>query len=269
MSEGQAKSWFDQGYGGIGREEERIANMSGPFRVWIPAGKSVELVLVDDEPMCIYEHQWKMNGHWRNWATCMQGVHDQVICCQEGGERSRSYVGYLTSIMCTATTDKKGNTYQYEMQLFGAKLKTLKKFRRKKEENGTLALTRFKVTREDQNSPSCGDDFERLAEVKDMAKLFELANYRGKKLTELWDKAEQNQESMNRLKRVFQLAFEDGSNQTKLIRKVVPFNYMELLKPKTPKEMGELFKMSKIESDDGTADKGGGSGGKADEEVPF
>jgi hypothetical protein len=258
-------SWYETGYSGINREEDRIATLSGPFRVWIPPGKSLEMVFVDDEPVCIYEHQWKANGSWRNWTTCLQGISDDVVCCKDLGEKTRSYVGYITTVQCTETTDKKGNKYNFELQLLGAKLKTLKKFRRKKEERGALAMTRFRVTREDDKSPSCGDEFEFLKEVTDPDKLFEVANYKGKKLSELWEKAESNPESMARLKRTFQLAFD---SEGKLLRRVVPFNYMELLKPMEAADLRKRLNANPAQDADGDGGGTNGGGGGGDD-VPF
>jgi hypothetical protein len=257
-------SWYDTGYGGINREEDRIANMSGPFRLWIPPGKTNQVVLIDDTPVAIYEHQWRMNGRWTNFYTCLQGVDDPV-CCAEGGEKTRSYIGYYSIVQCTETVDKKGNKYQFELQLLGAKLKILKKLKRKKEERGSLAFLQFKITREDDKSPSCGDEFEAQSEVTDHAKLFSLANYRGKKLSELFDKAEGNPESMARLRRTFQLAFE--KDEKTLVRRVPQFNYFELLKPKSADDLRRLFKTTKIEDKD---DKSGSSSTGSDgSDVPF
>jgi hypothetical protein len=259
-------SWYETGFDGVNKEEERLASLSGPFRLWLPAGKSNEVVLVDDVPACIYEHQWKMNGHWRNWFTCLQGTGEEnIVCCKEGGEKSRSYVGYITIVQCTESKDKKGNKYQFDLQLLGAKLKILKKLRRKKEERGSLAFCRYNITREDSNSPSCGDDFQLVDEVKDHDKLFGVANYKGKKLVELYDKAEANPIDMAKLMRTFDVQFTDDT-KTKLVRRVPHFNYMEIFKPKTAEEMSRLFKTTRIEEADSTTP---GTAGSADNTVPF
>ena len=44
-------SWYETGYEGIGREEQRLATASGPRRVWMPPGNRRELVFIDDEPV--------------------------------------------------------------------------------------------------------------------------------------------------------------------------------------------------------------------------
>ena len=43
-------TWYDQGYSGVDREEERKENMYGPGRLYLPPGSSRDLVFVDDDP---------------------------------------------------------------------------------------------------------------------------------------------------------------------------------------------------------------------------
>lgn len=197
MSTNAQKSWYDTGFGGMKHEEDRLAALSGPQRFWIPSGGNKLFVFLDDEPCCIYEHNPKINGSWKNWITCLNGVSDDIPCCEILGDKTKYYVGYFTVIDCSDYTDKKGNKYQYELKLLPAKIKTLKKFRRKKEERGSLVNTLFKATREDDKSPSCGDEFEFQREA-DLAKLLPLVIYKGKKLVELIAKANETPENVER-----------------------------------------------------------------------
>lgn len=223
-------SWYNQGFKGVENEERRIAASATPNRLWIPAGTGRDIVLIDDEPFEIYEHNARINNSWRNHHTCMKGMEDTCISCTTLGAQSRYYVAYLSGVDLTATTDKKGNKYQYEQKLIGAKLGLAKKWRRKKEDRGSLLFTRWKVHREDAKKPATGDEWEyveTLTEEK-LEKLFELANYRGKKLTEHWEKAEQDAGYLQALQRQFLLPEMDNG---RLPRTLVPFNYFELLKP--------------------------------------
>jgi hypothetical protein len=43
-------SWYETGYDGTAREDERISQMSGPRRFWLPKGAERDIVFVDDEP---------------------------------------------------------------------------------------------------------------------------------------------------------------------------------------------------------------------------
>jgi hypothetical protein len=258
-----AGSWYEQGFNGVDAEQRRIEEQQGPGRIWIPPGASKEIVLLDDDPVCLHEHSPKINGSYRNWFTCLQGVHDDVVCCQLLGTKSRYYCGYLTVVDCTEWVDQKGTKHQFEMRLCQFKIKGIKKLRRKKDDKGVLVGTMWKFTREDDSAPICGDDWEFLRDV-DVAKMFSYVNYRGKKLTQIFDEAEGNAEAMERIRRVFQIEPVDG----KLPRIVPLFNYFELLKPKSPKET-RLFLIG-VQQDDDKDKKGAGGGGvaKADP-VPF
>lgn len=259
-------NWYNTGYDGVAKEEQRLQSMSGPNRLWLPAGAGRLIVLVDDEAFCINEHNAKINNSWRNHHTCNKGFDDPCFSCQHLGEKSKAYTGYLTCVDCTEWTDKKGNKYQYEIKLVGGKLGLLKKWQRKRQDKGSLVFTKWKLHREDDKKPSTGDEWEFDGAVQDQDKLFTLVNYRGKKLSELWDKAEQNAESMSFLKRIFQVETESDG---KLVRRVVPFNYMEVLKPRGNAWAKDLLSGVSREDALGKGD-GDDSSGKGEEEyVPF
>jgi len=259
MSPEEGKSWYDTGFDGMKREEDRIATMSGPQRVWIPPQSSKELVFLDDDPVCIHEHCPKMNGHYRNWITCLNGVYDDVACCEILSTKGRYYVGYFSVIDCSAWTDKKGNKYQYEQKLLPAKLKTLKKLKRKREDRGTLVGCLFKVHREDEKSPVCGDEFDFQREA-DMDKLFQLANYKGKRIAELFSKAGAD-DGLKKLMRLFQVEVHDGE----IAPRLVPFNYVEILAPKPSKDVRDMLGGGKNVEES----SGGDSTSSDDDQIPF
>jgi hypothetical protein len=267
-TEGSKQSWATTGFGGNQKEEQRLATLYGPNRVWIKAGGSQEWVFIDDEPLCIHEHNPKINGDWKNWLTCLQNIsEDGVPCCEILGAKSRYYVGYFTVVDLSKWTDKKGNVHQYEVKLLPAKLQTLKKLARKKEDKGSLIGALYKVHRETEKSPSCGDDFEYIRDA-DLSKLFEVANYKGKKLSELYGKAVEDPVVAHMLKQTFNLKYGDDN---KILPKIAPFNYLSLFEPKSAKDVRSFLKGAKIEGWDdskGGGEKGGG-GSSADEEVPF
>lgn len=264
------KSWASEGFDGVKGEEERLATMYGPNRVWIPPGGSQEWVFITDTPFCFHEHNPKIGGNFKNWLTCLKNVsEDGVPCCEILGDKSRYYTGYFTVVDLSKWTDKKGNVHQYEVKLVGAKLKTLKKLERKKKDRGTLIGSIFKVTREDDKSPNVGDDFEFVREAS-LEKLFDVANYKGKKLAELYAKAIEDPTQMNVLKKTFDLQLGDDK---KPLPKIPSFNYYSIFEPKAAKDVKSMLANVKIEDfDDDTKDGGGSkstSGGGADETVPF
>lgn len=265
-------SWYDTGYSGIKREEARIDQTYAPQRIWIPAGGKKDLVFVDDEPVGIHEHNPKMNGDWKNWFTCGKDVYDEAACCEllNPSGYDPYYVGFYTVVDCSEWVDKKGNKYQYELKLFPAKIKTLKRFEMRRKEKGPFAGKLFTVARLDGKSPATGDDFEMVRDA-DMAKLFTYANYKGKKLTELFGKGT-DAENISRLKNTWKVEVVDG----KVVPKIVPFNYAKVLYPLPPKEIRAVLKGSTIDKrEDGAFGGGGegtssgGSGATADEGVPF
>lgn len=259
-------SWYKTGYDGISQEEQRLAQMGGPPRLWLPPDSTREVVFIDSEPVALYEHNWKANGSWKNWATCVRGIEDSCPGCEVLGENNRYYVGIYTVVDTSEWTDRRGNKHQFEINLLPAKLKSLKKFRRKSAERieagGTgLAGCLYRLARDSKDDASIGGEAEFVREV-DMDKLFQLALYKGKKLSEMMDKAEQSADSLKILQRLFQLQM-DGES---IVRKLVPINYEQQLHPLTVKAFREI--VGGAEKDDGGS-RGGGNGSRADEKVPF
>lgn len=264
----EKRSWYEQGYSAMSREQNRLDSMNGPNRFWMPQGQNKELVFVDDEPFAIYEHNPKMNGSFKNWITCLKESNADASCCQVLGDNTRYFVGYYTVVDCSKFVSNKGNTYQFEVKFLPAKMKTLKKLRRKKEDRGSLVGSMFRAYRDDEKSPGVGDEYEYVRDV-DMTKLFGLANYGGKKLTELWQKSTENAESLARLKRIFQITMgADGKPMPGL----APFNYLTLLEPKSPKEVRDLLRGFVKEEDEKSGQKSDADDSTeagADEQVPF
>jgi hypothetical protein len=243
----------------------------GPDRFWLPVGASKELVFLDDEPTCLREHNPKLNGRWSNWFTCLSGVSgEDPVCCQILGENYRQYfVGYYTVVDCSKWTDKKGNSYQYEVKLLPAKMSTINKLKRKKEDRGTLVGCMYKVSRDTDKDPSVGGDFE-FSRDADLAKLFDVASYKGKKLSDLYAKATEHAETLNKLVRTFDIKPEKG---THLPKRLAPFNYFEILKPRPAKEIRTMLAGIRFEKDDAELEipPGAGSGVVASEsdDIPF
>lgn len=236
-------SWYNTGFDGIAKEEARLASLTGPGRLWIPPGEQRELVFIDSTPACIYEHNPRINNTFRNWMTCLQGIHDFCPACRDLGANTRYYCGYFTVVDCSKWKDRKGNDHQYEIMLLQAKLKTLKKFRRKKEERGSLAGCLYRATREDEKSPVCGDEFEFVREV-DMGKMLSEVMYRGKKLLRLYEEMNQKPENRALMFNTFQLSFSDENanpEEDEPDQLVVPFNYEKVLAPMTPKDMADML----------------------------
>ena len=264
-------SWYTKGFDGVGREEARQQATQSPNRFWVPVGERRELVFIDDDPAQLYEHNPKMNGNWRNWTTCLKGIEDPCPVCEVFGEKTRYFVGYLTCVDITKWVDKKGNAHQFELSLFPAKLGSMKKLKRKiedaKEAERSFAGSLYRSSRDSDKEPSSGSELEYIR-AADTVKLFDMTMYRGKKLSELFDKAEQSAPSMEALKKLFTLKFTEGGE---LLRVIPEFNYESVLHPKPRKELSAMLKGVEPEDDDSPSkSKGKGSqGGSTDDEIPF
>lgn len=263
-------SWYNTGFDGISKEEKRQENKYGPPRLYLKADTSREVVFVDSTPMCVYEHNPNIAGTYQNWFTCVQGIHDDVVCCQKLGPDSRYYCGYLTIVDTSLWEDARGVRHQYGLKLVQGKFQTLKRWKRKADDR-SFAGCLYKTTRDTDKSASCGDEWEFRREV-DMAKLFEVANYKGKLLSDMYTEAEKDSGYMSKLMSTFNVKPDENG---KLPRGVIPaFNYYEVLKPMEPAELrAKLGMVNMAEQRSG----GGGKGGRGradaasfrDDDVPF
>lgn len=160
-------SWFSKGYDGVDKaDREQKMGGKSPSRWWMPAGtddkpSEKEGIFLDDDPFCIYEHNPKINGTFKDhWYTCVQGVWpEDPSCAMCGNKIGKYYVGFLT-ILDTSEWEYDGRIYKNMRRLFPAKLETLKLLRGKKKRKGTLAGTRWLISRTGGKAPNVGNDFE-------------------------------------------------------------------------------------------------------------
>jgi len=267
-------NWFQQGYGGIRGEEEALALKYGPRRFWMPVGSTKNIIFLDDKPACIHEHNPRMGGNWKNWFTCIRDVYqDDPSCCETlSGEYPRYYIGYYTVVNCSEWKDNRGNDRRFEIELYGAKLETLKLLRAKAEEDwgGSLTGKILKVRRTSDKSPAVGNDFTVEKKEIDLVKLWSHAAYKGKKIKDLFEKAKQDEDERHTLSKIF--TFQKGADGAWL-PSIPIFNYWDVLHPKTPGEIRTFLKAGKVDNPktkgkDSSEDNRGGDGA-ADESVPF
>lgn len=276
---GGGDGWLDTGFGGIKEEENRLASARGPRRFFLKKGERKQLVFVDGgsgtgAPACIHEFNPKLNGSWTNWFTSPKSDPNYpdldtamtIINKHLGGKYRDYYVGYFTVVDCSEWKDRTGNKHRFEMKLLPAKIKSLKLLQSRMEDFGGLAGKAINVRRtDDVKSPSIGDVFDFDRDVE-MEKLWDHVMYQGKLLKEHFAEAVENDDKRAWLTRTFRFKRGEGGM---LIPAVPQFNYMELLKPKTPAELREFLSGSTVETPDGSNDKAGAGDGAADEDVPF
>lgn len=262
------KSWYETGFEGMVHERDRIADKYAVDRFYMKEKTSASLVYIDDDPFCFYEHSYRKGGD-RGTLTCIAKIHPETpVCCVRLGAESSHYVGMLTVLDCTEYPSKKepGKIYQYNLKLFPAKMTVLQILQRKRTELVSLVNKKCAVYRDTDKSPNTGNDFTFKEDVKNLDAMFGMAKYKGKLLSEWFDKAEADPEEMRKLARTFKLA-RDPATQ-KLVRRIPPFNYAELLAPKDPEDVarvlaGEVSSSFDDKKPDAAGPSGGGGGNQA------
>lgn len=260
-----SESWLTQGFGGVKGEEERAQSMYGPRRFWLKPNAKATVIFLDDEPACIHEHNPKINGKYDTYYTCLKDSYpDSVSCCEILGPDTRRYVGYFTIVDCTQWKDTKGNVHQFEVKLLPARLQSLKYLQSKKDDrDGRLKGRVYKVNRTDEKQPNIGNDWEYDKDVEKWDQLFSQANYKGKKLSELF--TSEDPDVIARVRKTFAVSSTEG----KITQKVVPFNYFEIFKPKTPAVVKAALKGAKIETTNSKTSNSEGDSGSKEDAVPF
>ncbi len=158
--------WFKSDFGDhIKEAEKEAARGRGVSRFWMPPDSTKEIIILDDEPFCIWEHALKINEKWKgNEHTCRKGIGDSVCpLCQSGA--NRYYVGFLTILDHTGFEDKEGKQHTNLRRLFPMKSDTLNRFAKFKERKKSLVGWKVEVTRSGKKSPAVGDMFDFIEKV--------------------------------------------------------------------------------------------------------
>lgn len=143
-------------------------------RFWVPQDGSGKVTFLDGDldedglldELTYWEHQLKMNGHWRNWFPCIQGDENCPIC--EAGEKN-SLVAIFTIIDHGEWKSKKtGKTYKDQKKLFVCKKDGLKRLRKLAGNHGGLRGVTFDISRIGSKSENTGDTFDFIKKWDDM-----------------------------------------------------------------------------------------------------
>ena len=268
------KSWFEQGYNGVDREQEKRDLGGGPKRWWMPPGVTKELVFVDDAPVCFDEHQWKTEGSkFPAFGTCLSKItQDGCPGCGSKGVQKAEYTGHLTIVDITGYKVKKNGEeveVKYELLEFAPKLKAMNKLKIKKANKGSMIGQLYAVSRSDENAPNTGDDFDHLREAK-MDGLYQVVTYRGKKLCELIDKANGSGDDAKKMRKYLSHHFQ--LPETGEIPAQIPvLNYQSLHAPMSVADFKRAIAGAVGFGGGGGRNSGssGSGSGSADETVPF
>lgn len=160
------RQWYMTGEQALGAaEREYEQNRRKPFRFWLSGGDSGNIIFVDDAGFAFWEHEMKVSGYWMQ-VTCLRGV-DQRGCplCQHFGRAHRYLVTLRTIIDLRPFDTKDGERREWSRKILATKDRTNKAVERRRKSRGTLVGSQYLVSRNDQKSARCGDDFEFVKEV--------------------------------------------------------------------------------------------------------
>ena len=268
------KSWFETGYGGAEREQEKRDLGGQPNRWWMAPGSQKQLVFIDDTPACFDEHQWRTpDSKFPSFGTCTAKISQEpCVGCSTKGVQKADYTGHLTIVDITGYKTKKNEEVKYILMEMGPKLKAMNKLKFKKQSKGSLIGQLYTVTRTDENAPSTGDDFDFVRDA-DMKKLYEVVMYRGKLLSELIEKANGTSDESRKMRRYLAHHFQIPA-EGEIPAEIPVFNYQSLHAPMEAAEFRRAVAgavgFGGGGNSSGGGPKGSGSGSaESDETVPF
>jgi len=160
--------WFQTGYDSVGEEVARREAQQEEWenqirRFWMPqkdqeTGQPVKAVIVfiDGIPFTYREHNLYLNGHWRNWKTCLIGTGEKCPFDEAGNKNA--FIGAYTVIDTRQWKSKDGTIHKNEVSLYASKGDALKALRINAEAHGgDLAGCVYQVSRTGDKSPSTGN----------------------------------------------------------------------------------------------------------------
>lgn len=225
-------------------EAARAGQGFKPWRFFLKKGETRSIIVLEDNPPIIKEHNLKINGKWGHIYTCLQNTGQPCPLCAANDKPYR--IGFYTIVDRTpfeydrkVRDDNGKETGQTErvkgkdrIKALGAKYEMLLKLQGRSQKYGGLVGVTFDVTRSDSDkSPSIGDDWEKTGrlDTDDIVKLLQAQNRGEKPITSI---------------------------QQVLIK------WGEFLKPETPEKLKEVV-AGKVDAPD-EEDGGGLSGADVD-----
>ena len=258
------KSWYETGFEGAQKEQERRDLGYPPDRWWLKAGNSKEIVFIDDDPFCLQEHTWRdSNDRWHH-ATCIAKLNDgNCPACSAKGVGRPDYVGHMTVVDVTGYVDRDGNEHKYRLMLMPAKTKFLNRLRKKKENLGSLLGQLWTLTRADSNAPNTGDELDKVRDIENMDGLLSVVTYKGKSLLKMLEEANAGDATVRRyLSHHFRIP-EEGE----IPMEIPVLNYPVLMEPKSPAELRSAVADAKPFG--GRGGSSAGSSSSTSDDIPF
>jgi len=187
------------------REKRRQEKLDKPRRFWNkPDGEGRDIVFLDTAGFFFKEHNYRADGHFRNWETCIQDLGSDCPACEAGNVPS--YVCAHTIIELTEFENKQGQVIRNPKRLLVTKgIAREKVVKAKARQKDDLVGCVFEVTRYKVKECNTGEDFE----VKQRL----------------------SREQLEQL-------VPSGNDVEKYLE---PYNYREIFSPKTVEELRNIF----------------------------
>jgi len=168
-----AKKWYARGQEGVNKakqiqeENKKRAENKGSSRFFIKAGEEAKIVFLDSDPFFCYVHQFKHNGKWSNFATCVKDVAPCPLC---EADLRPTWTAHYT-IIDTREYEYNGKIYKNTKKIFPAKGNAIQILADLQAKYKDLTGCVFKVKRYGEKEVNTGEHFEYVGRLKDISKV--------------------------------------------------------------------------------------------------
>jgi len=167
--------WYARGKEGfdktkeIEKENEIRKKTKMTSRFFLRTGEEATIVFLDSNPFFCWVHQFKHNGKWGNYATCIKDIAPCPLC--EAGLLPTWTAHY--TIIDTRQFEYEGKVYKNLKKLFPAKGAVINILADLQKKYKDLRGCVFKVKRYQDKEVNTGSHFEYLGRLKNLEKKFE------------------------------------------------------------------------------------------------
>lgn len=152
-------NWYSEGFDGAEEAVKKAQARRKPkmWRFFLRSGESKTISFLDDRAFSFMEHNYKHNGRWGNYATCIGRQNGCPFCLADNNPYR---VTVFTVIDHSVFTDKQGKAVTDTKKILAAKEDQALILKRCKDQWGGLKGQRVVVTRgTGQRSPAWGESF--------------------------------------------------------------------------------------------------------------
>lgn len=168
-----AKKWYTRGKEGLEKtkkiqeENKKKSENKGSSRFFIKPGEEAKIVFLDSDPFFCYVHQFKHNGKWNNFATCVKDVSPCPLC---DANMFPTWTAHYT-IIDTREYEYNGKIYKNTKKIFPAKGNAIQILADLQAKYKNLAGCVFVVKRYGDKEVNTGEHFEYVGRIKNLSKI--------------------------------------------------------------------------------------------------